>query len=268
MLSGLDVLGSCGGWPEPDRACSGFLLEHLDYRVVLDLGYGTLPRLLSLLNSRSGEGVDAVVITHAHPDHMVDLHGLFRARWFGEADGGPIPLFASIEVIEFLRSLEDQGDEHRIEKVFDWHPLPTAAVTLGPFQMTSIMLPHYVASSGIRLASPELTVAYTSDTGPSPELARLGKDADLFIVDSTNRYQREGDPGDASAALLLNAREAGRVAHEASTRALLLTHFWPGNDREKAYADARAEYGGPLFVADEGLRIPLLAGMPGAPGAY
>jgi len=49
MNSRLVVLGSCGAWPEPGRACSGFVVEHAGARIVLDLGYGTLPRLLALL---------------------------------------------------------------------------------------------------------------------------------------------------------------------------------------------------------------------------
>ena len=84
----LTVLGGCGAWPEPGRACSGFLLEHDGFRVVLDLGYGTLPRLLALLGSTRADGLGAVVVTHDHPDHVVDLHGLFRARLY---DGQQLP---------------------------------------------------------------------------------------------------------------------------------------------------------------------------------
>ena len=91
MTGRLVVLGGCGAWPEPGRACSGFVLEYDGFRIVLDLGYGTLPRLLTLLGSVSAAGVDAVVVTHEHPDHMVDLHGLFRARWFGARGAPPHP---------------------------------------------------------------------------------------------------------------------------------------------------------------------------------
>lgn len=257
MPSQFDVLGSCGGWPEPNRACSGYLLEHAGYRVVLDLGYGTLPRLLSLLDSRSGEGLDAVVITHAHPDHMVDLHGLFRARWFGEASGGPLPLYAPVEVVTFLASLEEPGEEHRIQEIFDWHPLPTSPVALGPFQLTSLPLPHFVPNAGIRLTAADLVVAYTGDTGPSANLTLLGEGADLFIVDSTDRFQGRPTPAGSDDSLLLTAREAGKAANAAGASGLLLTHFWPGNDRRQAFDDARAEYSGNLFLAEEGLRIPL-----------
>ena len=124
MTSQAVVLGSCGAWPEPGRACSGFVLEHEEFRVVMDLGYGTLTRLLTLVDSRVGAGIDAVIITHKHPDHMLDLHGLFRARWFGDREADPIPLYAPVGVVQRLQVLEEEEDESAILKVFDWHPLP------------------------------------------------------------------------------------------------------------------------------------------------
>jgi ribonuclease BN (tRNA processing enzyme) len=78
------VLGSCGAFPEPDRACSGFAVDWDGYRLALDLGYATLPRLLA----HWPDGVlDAVAITHEHPDHCIDLHGLFRMRFYGPLPG-------------------------------------------------------------------------------------------------------------------------------------------------------------------------------------
>ena len=91
MSSHLVVLGTCGAWPEPGRACSGFLLEHDGFRVVLDLGYATVPRLLAELGSTSARGLDAAVLTHRHADHAIDLHGLFRARFLGGAASPPSP---------------------------------------------------------------------------------------------------------------------------------------------------------------------------------
>lgn len=94
MVSRLVVLGSCGGWPEAGRACRGYVLEQEGARIVLDLGYATLPRLFARLESHAADGIDAVVVTHAHPDHLVDLHGLFCARWFARREAAPIPLYA------------------------------------------------------------------------------------------------------------------------------------------------------------------------------
>ena len=257
MTSRLVVLGSCGAWPEPGRACSGFVLEHGGARIVLDLGYGTLPRLLALLGSSAADGIDAVIVTHAHPDHMVDLHGLFRARWYGRRGAPAIPLFAPEPVRTRLLGLEDDGEDV-VRRVFDWHPLPAAPQQAGPLRLESMLLPHYVPNAGVRLSAPGLTLAYTGDTGPDPALAELGRDADLFITDATDLGQR---PGSLSAgpgpALNLTAREAAEAAAAARARRLLLTHFWPDNDRRAALAAASSAFPGEIMLADEGLSVPL-----------
>lgn len=257
MSSRLVVLGSCGAWPEAGRACSGYVLEHDGFRVVLDLGYATLPRLLSLLGSAVADGIDAVVVTHRHPDHMVDLHGLFRARWFGRRGAPALPLYAADGVLDQVVSLEE-GDVDAVREVFDWHPLPASDYRVGPFQLTSIALPHYVPNAGVRLSSPDLTVAYTGDTGPDPALADLGRDADLYIVQATDgHHQLEVTVAPAEQLLHLTARTAGEAAAQAGAHQLLLTHFWPGSDREASRATAEEVFPGTVLLADEGLEIQL-----------
>jgi ribonuclease BN (tRNA processing enzyme) len=257
MTSRLVVLGSCGAWPEPGRACSGFVLEHGGARIVLDLGYGTLPRLLTLLGSSAADGIDAVIVTHAHADHMVDLHGLFRARWFGRRGAPAIPLFAPEQVRARLLGLEDDGEDV-VRRVFNWHPLPAAPQQAGPLRLESMLLPHYVPNAGVRLSARGLTLAYTGDTGPDPALAELGQEADLFVTEATDWAQRAGSlPAGSGPALSLTSREAGEAAAAARARRLLLTHFWPDNDRRAALAAAAAAFPGEILLADEGLSVAL-----------
>ena len=257
MSSRLTVLGSCGAWPEAGRACSGFLLEHDDFRVALDLGYGTLPRLLTLLGSSVADGLDAVIVTHEHADHMVDLHGLFRARWLGRRGAPAIPLYAPAGVLERVAGLEE-GDVSPVRTVFDWHSLPAGDQQVGPFRLQSADLPHYVPNMGVRLSSPGLTVAYTGDTGPDPALAELGRDADLYIVEASERDQQPGTPpGPPGRRMHLTGRDAGAAAAVANAGRLMLTHFWPGNDREVTRVGAAAVFGGPVILADEGLQVRL-----------
>jgi ribonuclease BN (tRNA processing enzyme) len=71
------VLGGCGAWPEAGQACSGFLVEYDGFQLVLDLGYATMPRLLEHI---AADRVDAVIVSHGHPDHCADLNPLLRAR--------------------------------------------------------------------------------------------------------------------------------------------------------------------------------------------
>lgn len=257
MTSQVSVLGSCGAWPEPGRACSGYVLEHEDFRVVMDLGYGTLTRLLTLIDSRVGAGIDAVIITHKHPDHMLDLHGLFRARWFGDRDADPIPLYAPDGVVQRLQGLEED-DEGAILEVFDWRPLPNGSYNVGPFELRSWSLPHFVPNAGVRLTAGSLVVAYTGDTGPNPGIAELAYDADLFIAEASDRPQGpDTSPATDGQRMHLTAHDAGAVAQAAGAKRLLLTHFWPGNDREASRSEAAAVYDGEVLLADEGLQISL-----------
>ncbi|WP_037365898.1 MBL fold metallo-hydrolase [Nakamurella lactea] len=259
MASHLTVLGSCGAWPEAGRSCSGFLLEHDGFRVVLDLGYGTLPRLFAALGSSVGAGIDAVIVTHRHPDHAVDLHALLRARWYGGRGEPPIPLYAPSGVLDLLAALEDPDDGDRAGQVFDWHPLPSSDYRIGPFRLLSMALPHWVPNAGIRLEAAGLTLAYTGDTGVDPALAELALDADLLIAEASDRYQQSTTPqvpGD-DPNLHLDGRRAAEVASAAGVKRLMLSHFWPGNDRAATARAAAAIFDGPLLLADEGERITL-----------
>lgn len=250
--------GQLRAWPEPNRAASGFLLEHKGFRVVIDLGYATLPPLLDALGSVVGDGIDAVVITHRHPDHMIDLHGLFRARWFGRRGAPAIPLYAPAGVLERIAALEDD-DFDAVRQVFNWHETPVAAQELGPFLLETRALPHFVPNVGARLSCADFSIAYTGDTGPDPAIAELGRDVDLFIVEATSRNQRAGTPPatPVDRQLHLSARDAGIAATAAGARRLMLTHFWPGNDREQARTEAAAVFSGEILLAGEGLVVPL-----------
>jgi ribonuclease BN (tRNA processing enzyme) len=229
----------------------------LGTRIVLDLGYATLPHLLALLKSHTADGIDAVVVTHAHPDHVVDLHGLFRARWFARREAAPIPLYAPAGVLVMVADLE-AGDTAAVATVFDAYPLPALPYRVGPFLLESWALPHYVPNAGVRLTAPGLTVAYTGDTGPDASLADVGRDADVYIIDSTDRHQQSGTaPPPSDLRRNLTAREAAAAVTAAGARRLLLTHFWPGNDREASLTAAAEMFSGEILLADEGLEVTL-----------
>jgi ribonuclease BN (tRNA processing enzyme) len=113
-----------------------------------------------------------------------------------------------------------------------------------------------VPNAGVRLSTPGFTLAYTGDTGPDPALAELGRDADLYIVDATDRWQQASIPPRTSGpSMNLTSREAGEAAAAAGARRLLLTHFWPGNDRNSSRAAAAETFPGEILIADEGLVI-------------
>lgn len=240
-MRSLTVLGSCGAWPEAGRACAGFLLEYDGFRVVLDLGYAALPRLLE--HCPKGE-VDAVVVTHQHPDHCVDVSGLARVRYYEAPDAPPVALHCAPGVIDVLRALEPNPDP---AEVFAVHDLASTD-RIGPFEVRTVELPHYKTNLGVRLTAPGVSVAYTGDSGPSPDLQKLADGTDLFISDAT--YQ-----GDNTSPYLMTATEAARGARGA--KRLMLTHFWPGSDRSVSVAEAQREFDGEVIAAEEGLVLTL-----------
>lgn len=232
------------------------MLEHRGFRLVLDLGYGTAAPLLTHLGSHAGDGVDAIVVSHAHADHMADLHAFFRARWFGARSAPAIAIYAPPQVREQLLAVEavDGPEGGAVDRVFSWHVLPAAAHVVGPWRLESFDLPHYVADAGVRLVSDDRVVAYTGDTGPTPALAELGRDADLFVVECTD-YTQLAEPRKEQ--LHLDARTAAEAARDAGARRLLLTHFWPGVDRERTAREVAQIYGGEVLVAQEGMVVGL-----------
>ena len=249
----LVVLGSCGAYPEPGRACSGFLVEVDGFRIVLDLGFGTLPRLLAHC---PGGQVDAVVITHEHSDHCVDLNGLFRVHYFSDGSGR-IPLYCPPGVLTRINGLEPEGE---LADVFDIHTLP-GHYDLGPFQLDALPLPHFVPNAGIRLSAPGCVLAYTGDSLPDPALADLGADADLFIVNAS----RHRPPPMGTRRGAVAATEAGEWAHRAGAKRLLLSHFQPGIDRTISTELAAEAFSGQILAAHEDLVVALPRQATGQP---
>ncbi len=122
---------------------------------------------------------------------------------------------------------------------------------LGPFQVATWLLPHFVPNAGLRLTAGGGCLAYTGDTGPSPDLVPLARDADLYLAEAT---YPEVVPARFEG-MLSTARQAGADAARAGAGRLLLTHLWPGTPDLSAVEAARAAYDGPVDVARGGLVI-------------
>src|SRR5580704_9249640 len=124
----------------------------------------------------------------------------------------------------------------------------------GPFQVDTWALPHFVPNAGIRLTAGGHVLAYTGDTGPSPDIVTLARDADVLLAEATFP---EYMPAGQDARYLSTARQAGEYAAQARVRRLLLTHLWPGTVPAAACAAARRAYPAGLDVATSGLSLTL-----------
>lgn len=237
----LTVLGGCGAWPTRTQGCSGYMVVCEGFRLLIDPGYATLP---ALLEHADAEDIDAVLVSHGHPDHCADLNPLLRARALGGASPPPLPLYALPGALDPVLALDRHG---MLAHAWTLHEFAAGArFEIGPFTVTTLLLPHFVPNAGIRLTDPQGAVlAYTGDTGPSPQVPLLAREAGLFLSEAT--HPEAVPPADAEH--LLSARLAGRYAEQAGAARLVLTHLWPGTPHEEALRGARAGFSGPLAVA-------------------
>ncbi|MDP9794320.1 ribonuclease BN (tRNA processing enzyme) [Catenuloplanes nepalensis] len=244
----LSVLGACGAWPRAGDACSGFLVEQDGFRLLLDAGYATLPRLLERI---SAEEVDAAFISHGHPDHCADLNPLLRARALGGHDPAPLPVFAPPGALDAVLALDRPG---MLDDAYVLHELePGACFEIGPFRAETRLLPHWVPNAGVRLSAAGRTLAYTGDSGPSEEIAALARDADVLLAEASY----VDDVPEDSRHHLSSARTAARQAARAGVARLLLTHLMPGTSPTAALAAASTEFTGPVDLAAAGLTLDL-----------
>jgi ribonuclease BN (tRNA processing enzyme) len=250
----ITVLGSCGAWPAAGAACSGFLVEHDGFRMLLDAGYATFPKFQAYAAAAE---VDAVLITHGHPDHCADLNPLLRARRLDVAGPAPrLPIYALPHALDAVLALDRPGMLDEAYELREVEPGAGKGFEVGPFSVQARRLPHWVPNVGFRITAGGSVLAYTGDAGPDPAIAELAADADVLIAEATHPEEADMLPDEAE--YLTSAATAARQAAQAGARSLLLTHLWPGTDELRALRAAESSgYGGSLDVAREGARVDL-----------
>ena len=240
----LTVLGGCGAYPEAGQACSGYLVEHDGFRLLVDLGYAVVPRLFELITAAE---VDAVFITHGHPDHCADLNPLLRARVLGAEALPPLPVHALPGALDAVLALDRPG---MLAAGYVLHEVnPGSSLDIGPFGARTRLLPHSRPNAGVRLTAGGRALTYTGDTGPDDGVADLARGADLLLAEASFADEVPED----LRGTLSSARQQGRQATAAGAGRLLLTHLLPGTDPAAARAAAEQGYRGEVGVATPGL---------------
>lgn len=241
----LTVLGCAGTFPGPDSPCSSYLVEADGFRLLVDAGngaLGALQRHADLLD------VDAIVVSHLHGDHYLDLLPYAYVRRYHPQ--APLPRL----VVHAPAGIHDKLDgglpaSHGLRhEVYDLRPLTGGRLEIGPFTVTLARMPHPVECYGMRLAAGGRTLTYSADTGPGSALLTLARDADALLCEAAFGVD-DGPPN-----LHLTGRQAGEHAARAGAGRLLLTHLVPWTDAERTCADAASTYGGPLDLVASGDR--------------
>ncbi|NHC12859.1 MBL fold metallo-hydrolase [Motilibacter sp. E257] len=244
----LSVAGCSGSLPGPAGPASCYLVDSGTTRVVLDVGSGSLGPLQALTPL---DAVDAVVLSHLHPDHCMDLCGWYVwARWSpAAARRGRLRVYGPAGTLERMARAYGVAPEE-MAGVFDVVELSDGdRWTTGDLQFTVAKVVHPVEAFATRVELAGASIVYSGDTGRSDALARLAADTDLLLCEASFL---DGVDDDAPEGLHLTAREAGEHAAAARARHLLLTHVPPWGDPVRALAQARGAYHGPVSLARAG----------------
>jgi ribonuclease BN (tRNA processing enzyme) len=241
----LTVLGCSGTFPGPDSPCSGYLVEHDGYRLVVDLGAGALGNLQRHCDLLE---VDAVYLTHLHADHCIDLVAYSYARRFHPCGLPPrLPVYGPPGMQARLCGSFEEPPSDGLLEVYDFHERGAGGLQLGPFTVTSGIVEHPIECHGLRLEAGGRVLTYSGDSASSDVLVELARAADVFLCEASWPSQPPPPPG-----IHLTGLEAGEHATAAGAKRLLLTHLMPFHDPQVILAEAKETFEGDLEVVRAG----------------
>ncbi len=268
----LTIVGASGSVSGPVSPASSYLVqapyEGRTFSLLLDLGPGSFGALYRYLDPAE---LDAVALSHLHPDHCVDVCGLYVAgRYAPTAPWRRIPVYGPTGTAERLRrAYEVDGACEPGPSIADWfeHRVWTAEQTIGPFTVTVAPVAHPVEAYALRVSENTPgggSLVYTGDTGPTPVLAELARGADLLLAEAAFLAGADNPPD-----LHLTGADAAAVADAAEVGVLVLTHIPPWHDPDQVRAEARGVTRRPVELAAPGVRwtvSPVASDRSGATG--
>lgn len=233
----------------PERACSGYLVEANGKHVWMDAGGGTWQALQTYFDFSD---LDAIVLSHRHPDHTIDVLQCFHARAYGCPEPlEHIPLWAPAETITRLRGFSPEIDES-----FDIGEVqPGDSVKVDGISMSFFEMVHSADTVGVRIEVDDVVLAYSADTGPTGDFDGLATGAQTLICEATFQDSDEAWEGHMSAS------QAGEVAARLGVDRLVMTHLPAERDLHLSLDQAGRHFDASnkadVKLAFDGMRIEL-----------
>ncbi len=244
----LIVLGSGTCLPSLTRNAPGYYLEAGGFQILVDCGSGTLLQLERA--QRSYKEIDAVFITHRHPDHFADLmpliHALLVTPKFSRTKD--LSVVGPREFIEYYEKAISpllgmpRGFSVRSQEAGEKQDF-------GPFHIFTAKTVHSDDSIAYRFEHGGRSVVFTGDADYDQGIIALAEDADLLVADCSF-------PGHMKARGHLSARECGIVAEKAGVKKLLLSHIYPADTPDvERIQEAGENFGGEIALAEDLMEI-------------
>ena len=247
----ITVLGKSPAWQDAGGACSGYLIEEDGRRLLLDCGNGVFGKLRGVVDFTS---VDAVVVSHLHADHFIDLVPFASALAYSpqacDPDRRPV-LHAPPGARATFRQITGAWDaEELIEHAFDLREYdPAGELDLGPLRVRFHEVPHFIRTHAVQIRDAAATFTYGADCSPNDAIVDFAAGTDLLMLEATD-VRSQVDAGHHRGHL--TPAEAGDHARRAGARRLVLTHISADVDAIWARAEAERTFGAPVDLAHEG----------------
>jgi len=241
------ILGSGTVTPSLERNASGLLIRAGGSVILVDIGPGIMRRLCEA--HVDVKSIDAIFITHFHPDHVSDLVPfLFASNYeYGEIRSAPFHIVGPVGLEQFYRGLVQvyghwivPSGDRLILKELDAEA--SDSLPVGQVAVRSIPAVHSFPSLHYRFDAQGVSVTVSGDTDFSENLIRLAQDTDVLICEASmpDGLKKSGH---------LVPSETGRIAHRAGTQRLVLTHFYPPCEAADMVGQAAMTFSGHVTVA-------------------
>lgn len=248
----LTVVGCSGSYPGPDSCASCYLVEtdvgegeeRRTWRILLDLGNGALGQLARYVDPLT---IDAVLLSHLHADHCLDLCGYYVMRKYHPSGPQPrLPVWGPGGAADRMARAYELPIDPGMHEEYEFRAYD-GPFTVGPFSVVPIPVEHPVPAYGLRISAAGATMGYSGDTAPCDGLDQVAANAQLLLAEASFRDLDDNPPG-----VHLTGRDAGAVAARGRAARLVLTHVPPWFDRLAMAAEARTAYSGPIELAQPG----------------
>jgi ribonuclease BN (tRNA processing enzyme) len=242
----LTVLGAGPAYTDrPGATGAAYLLRAGGEALLLDLGQGSFPALASRIEPST---LRAVLVSHLHPDHFIDLVALRHYLHYEFSPPRRVRVLGPRGLADRIDALHDEPGF--TAAALDVEAVVRGTLTIGPFGVEAGLVTHTDESYGFRVTASGdgRGLVYSGDCGRASDLLRLVRPGDTLLSE-ISFGAGPVPPG----ALHLDGPGIGGLAAEARAGKVLLTHLQMGYDPQAAIAAVRARFAGPVDLVAPGL---------------